>query len=142
MTNALAAKELEKYPPTIAEAMTPHVFAISRGLYADDGAPISTNAVTALESAGVAVCRDADYHAHTACTIKEEDVRGADLLVAVSGGHATELLMRFPWAASKIACMPKAISDPWGGDLAIYQACLEEITACVKMLFFTKGDPT
>ena len=140
VTNALAAKENSGFAPLIADAMTPRVFAFSRGLYAEDGAPISANAVAALEAAEVAVCRENDYHAHMARTIGEEDVRAADLLIAVSGSHATELLMRFPWAASKITCMPKAITDPWGGNRGVYEACLAEITECVKALLFAKGE--
>ncbi|MBQ9806346.1 MAG: hypothetical protein IJW49_07565 [Clostridia bacterium] len=138
VTNALAEKEKSGYAPLIADAMTPRVLAFSRGLYAEDGAPISANAVEALERSGIVPVRDADYHAHTARTIDEEDVRAADLLVAVSGSHATELLMRFPWAASKITCLPKAITDPWGGNLGVYEACLAEITECVRSMFFAK----
>ncbi len=142
VTNALAAKENSGFAPFVADAMTPRVFAFSRGLYAEDGTPISANALAALERADVAVCRGNDYHTHTAKTISEEDVRAADLLVAVSGSHATELLMRFPWAASKITCLPKAITDPWGGNLGVYEACLAEITECVRSLFFAKGELT
>lgn len=142
VTNALAAQELGAYAPLIAQAMTPRVIAFSRGLYAEEGAPISANAVKALERAEVAPVCDADYHTHTARTIGDEDVRAADLLIALGGSHATELLMRFPWAASKLVCMPRAISDPWGGDLEIYEACLAEITEGVKALLFAKGDLT
>lgn len=140
VANALAASEWGKCSSVIADAMTPRVIAVSRGLYAGEGAPISQNAVLALEESCVQPCPGYDYHTHTAKTINEADVQTNDLLVAVSGRHATELLMRFPWAASKIICMPAEIIDPWGGDLATYRACLAEIVAGVETLFFTKGD--
>jgi len=140
VTNALARGEWQGCSSAIAEAMTPRIVAISRGLYAEEGAPISKNAVLALMEADVAAYPDADYRTHTAKTVGEEDVRSSDWLVAVSGRHATELLMRFPFAASKIVCMPDAIGDPWGGDLASYRACLAEITDGVKKLFFAKGE--
>ena len=140
VANALATEAWSDYPPTVREAITPCVVAFSRGLYANEGEPISQNAVLALEAAGVEACRDADYHAHTAKTVDEDDVRGADLMIAVSGRHANELLMRFPWAASRIACFPREIPDPWGGDLQIYRECLSAITEGVREMLFAKGE--
>lgn len=108
--------------------------ATSAGLYAGEGDPITPHAVEALERAGVEAVKGLDYHAHTAHTVTEADAEAAELLVAVSASHAMELLFRFPEAAHKIVCMPQAISDPFGGDLAGYEACLAEITACVRAL--------
>ena len=108
--------------------------AFSAGLWTADGEPISANAVTALEHAGVRPTEGRDYHKHTAHTVTETDAASADLLVAVSPSHAMELLMRFPAAAERIACMPKPISDPFGGDLARYETCLSEITEGVRAL--------
>lgn len=122
------------------EKAFPRVIATSRGLYAEEGAPISQNAVLALEAGGIRPCPDADYHRHTARTIDEEDARTSDVLVAVSRRHANELLMRFPFAASKIVCMPDEITDPWGGDLATYRRCLDDITRGVVKLFSQKGE--
>lgn len=117
----------------------PSLIATSAGLYAGEGEPITPVAVVALEHAGVRAVEGVDYHAHIAHTVTEADVDAADLLVAVSGSHAMELLFRFPAAAHKIVCMPQAISDPFGGDLARYEACLREITAGVKTLLFEEA---
>ncbi len=106
----------------------------SAGLWAADGEPMSANAVKALENAGVSPTAERDYHKHTARTVTETDAASADLLVAVSPSHAMELLMRFPAAAERIACMPKPISDPYGGDLERYEICLAEITEGVRAL--------
>lgn len=108
--------------------------AVSAGLFAADGEPMSANAVKALENAGVHPTAGRDYHRHTAHTVTEDDAANADLLVAVSPSHAMELLMRFPTAAERIACMPKSISDPYGGDLERYELCLAEITEGIKAL--------
>ncbi len=115
---------------------TPSLIATSAGLYAGEGDPITPMAVVALEHAGVRAVEGVDYHAHIAHTVTEADANAADLLVAVSGSHAMELLFRFPAAAHKIVCMPQAISDPFGGDLARYETCLGEITEGVKTLLF------
>lgn len=114
------------------------LIATSAGLYAVEGDPITPEAVAALETAGVRVVEGADYHAHTAHTVSDADAEAVDLLVAVSGSHAMELLFRFPSAAHKIVCLPQAISDPFGSDLARYEACLVEITAGVRTLLFAE----
>ena len=114
--------------------------AFSAGLYANDGEPISLHAREALEAAGILPDPNRDYRKHRAHTLCEADVASADLLVGMSGSHCMELLMRYPEAAQKIAVMPKPISDPFGGDLAVYTQCLAEITEGVKTLLFSSAD--
>ena len=108
----------------------------SAGLYANEGEPISAEAVEALEQADILPTPARDFHAHRAHTVTGEEVERADLLVGMSGGHCLELLMRYPEATQKIVCMPSAVADPYGGDLAVYRACLEQIMAGVKELLF------
>lgn len=114
----------------------PTLIATSAGLYAAEGEPITPHAVEALERADVRPIGGLDYHAHTAHTVTEADAESADLLIAVGASHAMELLFRFPSAAHKIVCLPRTIPDPFGGDLARYEACLAEITDGVRALLF------
>lgn len=139
VANALAAAEGEVLPTSMRPFALCRIRAFSAGLYAGEGDPISEHAVKALELAGVAVLDGCDYHTHTAHTVTEDDVRRADWLVGMGATHAMELLMRFPAAANKIVCMPTPISDPFGGDLERYRACLAEITEGVKALFFSEA---
>ena len=139
VANAMAAEEMATLPAAVRELMTPPWEAFSAGLYAAEGEPIAANAVRALEEAGVAPVASRDYHAHTAHTLSAEEAERADLLVAMSGGHAMELMMRFPHLAQRVTCMPQAISDPYGGDLARYAACLREITEGVRTLLSSGG---
>ena len=113
---------------------------MSAGLYANEGELISPNAVRALEMLGVETDEGKDYHNHRAHTLTAEEAERADLLVGMSGGHCTELLMRFPQAAQKIVMMPRPVSDPYGGDLARYRFCLEEIFAGVSQLLFAEEE--
>lgn len=136
VANALAEEAVKGFPDSVRDCVTRRLESFSAGLYAEEGDPISAHAVEALEAAEVASVAGRDYHRHTAHTVTEEDVVRADVLVGMSGSHAMELMMRFPVAAKKIVCMPKPISDPFGGDSARYQACLAEITDGVKRLFF------
>ncbi len=110
----------------------------SAGLYAD-GAPISQNAVTALVHRGIAPTPDNDYIAHMSKTVTEDMVRDAELVVGLTGRHAMELMLRFPRYASKIHAMPRDISDPFGGDIAVYEGCLDEIEEVLGEVFPRRG---
>ena len=114
--------------------------AISAGLYAFDGDPISAHAEEALTRAGIEPIPGHDYRTHTAHTITAEEAERADLLVGLSGGHCMELMLRFPQAASRIVSMPRPISDPYGGDLAVYERCLAEITEGVLQLLYASAE--
>ena len=50
--------------------------------------------------------------------------------------HALGLMMQFPHLASRIKTMPAPISDPFGGDEAVYRDSLAAITAGVRELLF------
>lgn len=134
VTNALARKPLQLLPEAVRDAAVPRIEAISAGLYPVLGEPISPNAVMALEAFGVEAVPDRDYHNHVACALFEETVQNADLLVGLTRGHSMELLLRYPQAAKRITCMPQEISDPYGGDLATYRRCLEQIEQGVREL--------
>lgn len=137
VANAMARKMIGELPEMVRESAVPQVLAYSAGLYACDGEPIATNAVKALELAGVESVPDMDYRCHTAHTLTAEEIEGYDLLVGLNGSHVMELLMRYPQAAQKIVGMPRSISDPYGGDLDVYAACLDEITRGVVELLFS-----
>ncbi len=110
-------------------------YAVSMGLYAYDGMPISENAAKALESEGIISDRDNPYLDHRARSCTPELLSDCDRIVGISEAHTLELIARYPELASKIYSMPKSISDPWGGDLEVYKACLSEIKEGIKELF-------
>lgn len=116
--------------------MKREVRATSAGLSVIEGMPISQNAVRALQNDGIRPTPDNDYINHTARLIDETDFLFSDIVVGISSSHTLELMGRFPQYASKITCMPEDISDPFGGDLSDYAACLEKIKACVVKMFF------
>ena len=110
--------------------------AFSAGLYAKEGDPITDHAVRALEEAGIASLPGREFHAHLAHTLTEEEAKGYDLMVGMTPTHVFEMTMRYPALVSRIRCMPSPISDPFGGDLSCYRACLAEILTGVRALFF------
>ena len=111
-----------------------NVRATSAGLAAF-GEPISAHAVTALEEAGIPSLPDNDYRTHVSRCIDLETMRSADVVVGISASHAMRLMAEFPQFASKITCMPKDISDPYGGSLEDYKECLEAIRAGVEEIY-------
>ena len=109
--------------------------AVSAGLMAD-GSPISDNAVRALENADIPSRKpDNDYRSHVSHTVTEDMIASADLVVGVTSSHAMQLMLRFPAYASKINVMPTEISDPFGGNLARYEACLADIDRALRTAF-------
>ena len=106
--------------------------AASAGLFAD-GSPMSHNASLALEQAGITPPE------HISRPVSEALIRQASQVIGITAAHADSLIWSCPPFASKITKLPIDIPDPFGGDLAVYQKCLETIrTALFEML----GPPT
>lgn len=124
----------------MAAAMLTHkgapkgIFAFSRGICAEVGAPISANAAKALENAGVRPSGRNDYTAHVATQFTKEDFDCCDGVFAISPSHAEALMMAFPEYAGKIRVLGD-ISDPYGGDVMRYEDCLFDITEALKNQF-------
>ncbi len=131
VVNAFATEEAQKkgrlFPDLVAE---------SRGICAYNGEPISEGAARALESLEIRPVAGLDYHDHRARKLTEEDLERYDLFVALSEGHVTNLMMRFPQATPKIIRMPRSIPDPYDEEDVFYRKCLEEIIRGVSTLFF------
>ncbi len=138
VANALAHRELESFPETVRPLMTPRLIAFSAGICAHDGDPIASNAISALEAAGIEPVSDLDYHNHTAHTLGEEEATEYDLLIGLTREHALSLLLRFPNLAQRITVFPTDISDPYGGSPEVYQECLKQIIEGVSLGLFSK----
>ena len=110
--------------------------AVSAGLFATEGAPITPAAVQALQKAGIPPVEGLEYTAHCAHTVNAQDVADADLVVGLTASHAMQLTMRFPEAASKIGTLPMDIPDPYGGTQEEYDLCLASLRYCIELAFF------
>ena len=140
VANSLANELRNALPEAVRDSASPAVEAISAGLAAIEGDPISPNALRALEEAGVTPVPNHDYRTHTAHRLSPEIAGQCDMIIGLSGSHVMGLMMQFPGLAGKITGMPKDISDPYGGDMETYRRCLSEITESVKTLLFpTRG---
>lgn len=129
----------------MAEAMFRFLFPesdyipFSRGLAAS-GAPISENAVRALENRGVTPIEGADYKHHISHTLTSDDIERAELIVGITSSHAMSLIMQYPSAATKIVSMPEDILDPYGGDITVYEKCLAAIEKCLNEAFDSESE--
>ena len=116
----------------LARAREGELVAASAGLYARQGDLITTAAAEALAEAGVPCTPQNDYRAHRARRISAELVKEADEVIAITGGHAMELIMRFPEHAAKIGTLGVDIPDPFGGDDEVYRRCLDMLTSVIR----------
>ena len=112
--------------------------AFSAGLYANEGEPISADAVAALREAHVMPTKRNDYTAHRARTVTRAMMEEADKVIAISGSHAMELMLRFPEYAGKIKTLAMNISDPYGRGIEAYRECLMQLRYCLQLL--TQGE--
>lgn len=100
----------------------------SAGIFAD-GSPMSDNAVTALEDDGYRV-----RERHISRSLTDELVKSSDIIVGISSSHAMQIIMNYPEAAGKVYAMPFDITDPYGGGIEIYKACLSDIKKALAIV--------
>lgn len=112
----------------------------SAGLYASEGAPITPLAAEALAAYGVENTPQNEYRAHRARMINEQMMEEADEVVAISGAHAMELLMRYPAQAARITTLPLDIPDPFGGDGTVYRECLDMLAYAIRLKWCEEGE--
>ena len=101
--------------------------AISAGLSPRPGDPINPLAVRALDRAGIEPTDENDYPSHEAQEITDEIFESCHRVCAVTSQIAFLLILNFPLYADKITALEQDVADPDGGDLAQYEATLEQI---------------
>lgn len=100
----------------------------SAGLMAD-GSPVSENALDALFEDGYRV-----KGVKSSRQLTRELMESADIIVGISSSHAMQMIMSYPDLASKIYSMPFDITDPYGGSLKVYKACLADIKKALAIV--------
>ena len=111
--------------------------AFSAGLYAAEGEPISKKALLALTGANIPEVHP--YRLHLSHRITEAEAATYDRLIGISHAHAAELFLRFPGLAQRITSLPEDVPDPFGGDLATYENCLNQLKKQIALLFFPEA---
>lgn len=101
----------------------------SAGLYALDGAPATTHALTVAAEAGV------DLSSHRAQSVGRDLLDAADRIYVMTGLQAQALGRMGAEAAARVALLDPAgadIADPYGGDLEAYRTARDLIAAAVE----------
>ena len=106
----------------------------SAGTSAMEGAPPSPQAVAAAESAGF------DISSLRSAPLTPEEIERADLIVPMTVSHEAVVLSIAPGAAGKTRRLGEFadggdIGDPFGGSLAVYQACFDGMRPALERLF-------
>lgn len=120
----------------LAEAHGLGVRARSAGTGAYSGAPASSMAAEAVKAIG------GDLSKFRSSMLTEELVEQSRLIVAMTSGHRSEILSRFPAAAGKVRLLlefdPKLnggnVADPYGGSLDLYRFTLEAMLPALNNL--------
>lgn len=135
LNNAARSREICSAAPV----PPPFVIAASAGLAAPEGAPVSPEAVAALEEAGVPNLPENDYRHHVARNLTERMMQEADVVVPITGAHAMQIMLRYPAYASKVRQLPMDIPDPYGQGMDAYRRCLAQLKLALSMCSFGEG---
>jgi protein-tyrosine phosphatase len=115
----------------------------SAGVFADRGAPASTNAVAALSELGI------DLSNHQSQPVTAELIHEADLIITMSESHADHVVNRFPEVGNKVCLInafgtskvPADVSDPFGGSLNTYKRTRDEIDRALSdLILFIRSE--
>ncbi len=106
---------------------------ISRGLSAFENSPASENSIKAIKKYNI------DLTSHRAKSLSPDELKYYDLILTMSSNHKNIIISAFPDVKDKIFTVYEFsfnknadISDPFGGNIEIYEKCLDEIYKCIE----------
>jgi protein-tyrosine-phosphatase len=100
------------------------VFIESAGIFAEDGASASDNAIAALAKFGI------DLSHHSAQPVTEDLIKQCDLILTMTKAHKQvleQVAKGKVYTLSEFAGGDGDILDPYGGDLEEYEECAQQI---------------
>jgi len=107
--------------------------ATSCGVYASDNSPASPHADAVMADMGLGAS------VHKARRARREILASADYIITMTSGHKAHILTEHIEFADKThtladLCGTTDITDPFGGNLAVYHACAAELKHCIESL--------
>ncbi len=106
----------------------------SAGVYASYGHPPSVLAQEALTK------RDISWKGQKSSPLTLKTIESADFIVAMSKLHSEQIGVLFPNSSNKISTLmsyvgsKEDIDDPYGGTMAIYEACFTKMQSALDAL--------
>ena len=115
----------------IAALQTVNVRALSAGVSARVGEPLTAEAQEALQSLSVPV------EPHAARNLTLELAQQAEMIFCMTSAHRDAVLKMLPAVAGKTYCLDSQadIADPIGKGMAAYLSCARQIHALVRLRF-------
>ncbi len=104
----------------------------SAGTWASKGLPAARGALEAMALRGI------DLTEHRSRPVAEDDLRKADLVLAMTAGQREGLIVEFPFAADRVRLLSEMsgrsydVADPYGGTAEQYRACADELQHLVE----------
>ncbi len=100
----------------------------SAGTWGLDSQPASRHAIQVMKDQGL------DITSHRSRSVDDDIIARADLVLAMTRNHVESLRLEFPDHVARIYLLSKVkdgrrydIEDPYGGSLAEYRACADEL---------------
>ena len=103
----------------------------SAGIFAEEGAPASNEAILAMREYGI------DLLGHHAQPINEELIEKSDLILTMTAAHKLlleQMAGNKCYTLCEYAGLDEDIDDPFGGDVEEYQACAKQIYEAVLLV--------
>jgi protein-tyrosine-phosphatase len=108
---------------------------LSAGVNACEGTEVSSGAHAVMAERGI------DMTSHRSRSLNDEYLAAADLVLTMTESHRRYLSTAYPAEAAKIftlgefAGFARDVIDPYGGSLAIYRECAEEISSLIDTVW-------
>jgi protein-tyrosine-phosphatase len=107
----------------------------SAGVYAQNGAPIATNAKRLIEEEQMP-------YTPVSRAVSRQDIEWADVILTMTNAHKYALLQLYPEAEDKAFTLKEFVSpgshedvhDPFGGDIATYRQTFQELSMNINAL--------
>ncbi|QEG23180.1 L-threonylcarbamoyladenylate synthase [Mariniblastus fucicola] len=102
---------------------------VSAGIAAGPGAPPAMQSVTVMQDYGINISD------HQSRPVTARLANYADLILTMTNGHRTAIVNQWPTLDSRVRTIREDggdVSDPIGSPIPVYQACAEQIEACLR----------
>jgi tRNA threonylcarbamoyl adenosine modification protein (Sua5/YciO/YrdC/YwlC family) len=130
MAELLMRQRLAKHKSCRPEELEDKGFIVrSAGIAAASGCPPAAEAVTVMHEHGL------DLTSHETQPLTEQMVRHADLILAMTSGHLSTIVGRWPDAADRtMLLLPDQadVADPIGSPVDAYRRCAEQLKLGVE----------
>ncbi len=127
MAEGLCKKLLAQKVGGPAEQLSDRGFHVSSAGIASGGGSATTQAQQVMEQMGISI------EPHRSRQLLAQQVEDSDIIIALSHSHKSAIEYNFPDVTEKVHVInDTGVSDPIGGNIAIYRRCADEIERALE----------